>query len=231
MRAVILGLGLFASVGAHAADLAVRAVPVPLPLFSWTGFYVGGQIGGATLRDRLVETDVCVPACIDSATGNPSGVIGGAHAGFNWQSGAIVFGIEADIEGASLSHTTIYPLSAPDTFGSSIPVQGSVRGRIGYAFNQVLIYATGGAAIADIEHRYFEAVAGATQTLSTTRTGWTIGGGIEYSLAQHWSARVEYRYSDFGHRTDAPAIVFPARFRENHSETENAVRIGVSYHF
>ena len=165
MRAVILGLGLFASVGAHAADLAVRAVPVPLPLFSWTGFYVGGQIGGATLRDRLVETDVCVPACIDSATGNPSGVIGGAHAGFNWQSGAIVFGIEADIEGASLSHTTIYPLSAPDTFGSSIPVQGSVRGRIGYAFNQVLIYATGGAAIADIEHRYFEAVAGATTPL------------------------------------------------------------------
>lgn len=219
---------------AVAADLPVRQAPpplaAPLPIFTWTGLYVGAQVGAGWQRDSLAESDVCVPGCIDRATGRSTGVIGGGHIGYNWQVGGVVLGVEGDFEGTSLQHRTIYPLSSPDTFSSSIGWQSSVRGRLGYAFDRVLVYGTGGVAFADIRHSYYEATARISQSFSDTRTGWTAGGGVEYALSGPWSMRVEYRYSDFGKQTDVPNVVFP-RFVERHVETEHAVRAGVSYHF
>lgn len=226
----LIGLG----VSAFAADLPVRQAPppfaAPLPIFTWTGFYVGAQVGAAWQRDRLAEYDVCVPGCVDRATGRSTGVVGGGHVGYNWQVANVVLGVEGDFEGTSLSHTTVYPLSAPDSFSSNIRWQSSVRGRLGYAFDRVLVYGTGGVAFADIQHTYREATTPASQSFSDTRTGWTAGGGIEYALGGNWSTRVEYRYTDFGKKTDVPAVVFP-RFIERHVETEHAVRVGVSYRF
>jgi outer membrane immunogenic protein len=220
--------------GAYSADLPARQapplLPVALPVFTWTGFYIGAQVGAAWQQDRLEEIDVCTPGCVDRATGRSTGIIGGGHVGFNWQAGAVVYGLEGDFEGTDLHHSTVYPLSAPDRFSSNIRWQSSVRGRLGYAFDRVLIYGTGGVAFADIRHRYYEATAPASQSFSDTRTGWTAGGGVEYALGGNWSTRVEYRYTDFGKKTDVPDVVFP-RFVERHAETEHAVRVGVSYRF
>jgi len=220
--------------GALAADLPTRLAPVPVfapvPIFTWTGFYVGAQVGVGWQRDRLAEIDVCTPGCVDRATGRSTGIIGGGHVGFNWQTGAVVYGLEGDFEGTDLHHSTVYPLSAPDRFSSSIRWQSSVRGRLGYAFDRVLVYGTGGVAFADIRHSYYEATAPASQSFSDTRVGWTAGGGVEYALGGNWSTRVEYRYTDFGKKTDVPDVVFP-RFVERHNETEHAVRVGVSYRF
>jgi outer membrane immunogenic protein len=219
--------------GAVAADLPVRSVaPVfaPVPVFTWTGPYVGAQIGAGWQQDRLAESSICVPACVDRVTGRATGVIGGGHVGFNWQSGPLVVGAEADIEGTGLHHRTIYPLSSPDTFSSEIEWQSSVRGRLGFAVDRTLVYATGGVAFADIRHNYYEASAGISQAFSDVRTGWTVGGGIEYAITDNFTARVEYRYTDFGTKIETPAFVFPG-FVENHTETQHAVRVGASYKF
>ena len=162
--------------------------------------------------------------------GRADGFVGGAHAGFNWQAGVLVFGVEGDLEAARLRHRTVYPLSAPDTFSSETEWQGSLRGRLGFAIDRALVYATGGIAFADIRHTYFEAIARASQSFSSTRTGWTVGAGIEYAFTPNWTARVEYRYADFGRKIDVPAAVFPG-FIEEHEETQHAVRVGVSYKF
>jgi outer membrane immunogenic protein len=211
-RALLSPIALLAlGAGALAADLPARQAPppifTPVAVFSWTGLYVGAQVGAAWQRDSLAEADVCVPGCVDRVTGRSTGIIGGGHFGFNWQAGG-----------------------APDRFSSSIRWQSSVRGRLGYAFDRVLVYGTGGVAFADIRHSYYEATAPASQSFSDTRTGWTAGGGVEYALGGNWTTRVEYRYSDFGKKTDVPAAVFP-RFVERHVESEHAVRVGVSYKF
>ena len=219
---------------AFAADLPARLAPAPVfasaPIFTWTGLYAGAQVGAGWYEDRLSEFDVCAPRCRDSAPGRSTGVVGGGHVGYNVQFGGLVVGVEGDFEGTTLSHTTVYPLSAPDTFRSEIGWQSSVRGRLGYAFDRVMIYGTGGVAFADINHTYREATTPITQSLSDVRTGWTAGGGVEYALSNNWSARVEYRYADFGAKNDVPAIAFP-RFIERHTETVQSVRVGFSYKF
>ncbi|MDB5650020.1 MAG: Porin, partial [Hyphomicrobiales bacterium] len=195
-----------------AADLPLRNAPIramPLALFTWTGFYVGAQIGAGWQRDRLTELDSCTPCSADTASGRSAGIIGGVRAGANWQTGAFVFGVEADFERTNLRLRTLYPASAPDAFSSHVDWQGSVRGRLGYALDRVLVYLTGGVAFADISHGYdrFDPVPGspgvytlgATQSTSRVRTGWTLGSGLEYALSTSWSANIEYRYTDFGH--------------------------------
>lgn len=226
--ALLLSAGL-----ASAADLPSRNAPLRqiAPVFTWTGFYAGAQLGVGWQRDRLVE-DCVIPCGLDTATGRSTGVLGGVHAGYNWQASAFVFGMEADFELTNLRHTTIYPASAPDSFGSSIRWQGSVRARAGYAFDRLLLYVTGGVAFADIKHTYnlTPPPGFASESDSDLRTGWTLGAGAEYAFTNNWSARVEYRYTDFGRRTDAPAI-FGGAFNNRHRETQQAVRAGVSYRF
>jgi outer membrane immunogenic protein len=141
-------------------------------------------------------------------------------------------GVEADAELTSLDHSTFYPLSTPDTFGSRVRWQGSARARAGYAFDRVLVYVTGGIALADIRHSYnlTPPPGFASESESRVRAGWTLGGGVEYAVTRNWSARLEYRYTDYGRRTDAPAI-FGGTFNQRHRETQQAVRAGVSYRF
>jgi outer membrane immunogenic protein len=244
ISATLAGVLLSVSLAA-AADLPVRNYPIRqtlLPVFTWTGFYAGAQIGAAWQRDRLTETDTCGLCIPDVAHGHGAGVLGGLHAGANWQTGALVVGLEGDMELANLRLRTVYPSSAPDAFSSHIGWQGSFRGRLGYAIDRLLIYATGGLAFADIRHSYdrFDLVPGpnalytlgASESMSRVRTGWTLGGGLEYAFTNAWSANIEYRYTDFGRRTDVPAIfsVFNT-FSEHHRETQQAVRTAVSYRF
>lgn len=209
-----------------AADLPRGGPPpaayVPPPaMFSWTGFYVGLDIGYAWQNARAVNT-VFGPAPLVLSP-SPKGAIGGGFLGYNYQLGSIVVGVEGDIEGSGVS--------ASGPFGAKLSqnVRGSVRGRLGYALDRALFYATGGVTIGDVTFSApgfpFPIAGGA----STTRAGWNAGGGLEFAFTPNWTGRVEYRYSDLGTATfAAPAALVPAnavRIRDN------AVRAGVAYKF
>jgi outer membrane immunogenic protein len=218
---------LLASVGAiaiagsaFAADLPYRGPPPvylpPPPIFTWTGIYVGGQVGYAWGTDPIDENNFVFPAANAFFNDKPNGVIGGAHAGYNLQfpgwnwfsSSGIVIGLEGTVDGSSLTGTRTSASGV--TISTRTETQGSIRGRLGLAWDRVLIYGTGGAAFAGVDDNYrtaFGAPFAVDEQDSKTRTGWTAGGGIDYAITPNWSIGVEYRYSDFGRSTDYPAVV------------------------
>ncbi len=225
--ALILG-----TAGASAADMAARPytkAPVAIAsVYNWTGFYLGAQVGYAWGDNRTTE--------FLTATGLPSGFnrnytsdgfVGGAHAGYNWQFGQFVFGLEGDIEGADIKGG--YRLANTNGTDFRIDAQASIRGRLGVAFNNSLLYVTGGAAFADIEHTYVAANT-VFEGVSSTRTGWTVGAGWEYGFTPNWSARLEYRYTDFGSYRERSLVSFPGFTYEDHP-VYHTVRAGISYRF
>jgi outer membrane immunogenic protein len=224
IRRFLLPLSGFAALTpALAADIPYQQPPQPaaaVPLFSWTGVYLGGQIGYGWGGDTLTVYPYGF-----GTNFVPNGVIGGAHAGYNYQINQIVAGLEGDVEGTGISRN--YNPGGV-LYGTEIPVQGSIRGRLGVAFDRALIYATGGAEFAGFNTSY---TGFGYEQFSHTLAGWTVGGGIEYAVTNNWSIRAEYRYADFGHLTDYTPFVFGPASTVTHHETENAVRVGFSYKF
>jgi outer membrane immunogenic protein len=230
---------LLASVGAtaiagsaFAADL--RPPPVylpPPPVFTWSGLYMGGQIGYAWGSDPIEVASVFGPP---NAFFNdkPQGVIGGAHLGYNLQIAQWVAGLEGTVDGTSVEGSRT-SAGGFVTMSTREDVQGSIRARIGIAFDRFLIYGTGGAAFTNMTNGYSLGFPFFQQETDTkTRSGWTVGGGLEYAVTNNWSIRAEYRYSDFGRSPD-----FPFPFITNgtvvftHHLTQNQVQAGFSYHF
>jgi outer membrane immunogenic protein len=217
--------GLAIAAPAFAADLPYHQAPpveAPIvPLFTWTGLYLGGQIGYGWGTDTLTV----YPAGFGTNF-TPNGVVGGAHVGYNLQMNQFVAGLEGDVEGTGIRRN-YSPGGA--TYNTKLPVQGSIRARFGVAFDRALLYATGGVEFAGFNTSYTGI--GIFDSQSHTQAGWTIGGGIEYALTNNWSLRAEYRYTDFGHFTDTTPIAFGFGSSVQHHETENAVRAGFSYKF
>jgi outer membrane immunogenic protein len=260
---ILASAGVIAMTGStFAADLAPP--PPPPPPFTWSGVYLGGQIGYAWGKDNVSwsGTDANTLDIVGGSFGEgPSGVIGGAHLGWNIQPNPwFVFGIEGTVDGAGLRKSVVAPLAdiAGGTFGSltassNASVQGSVRGRLGIAFDRLLLYGTGGVAVTSYNTNYidttgfFTTFPGTNDSISVTRAGFTAGGGIEYAITDNWSVRAEYRYSNFGHVTDFPfsnpnAFIsfnqnapFPAPagsfFVAQHYLNESQVQVGFSYRF
>ncbi len=206
--------------GAPAADMPVKATKaVVVAPYNWTGFYFGADIGGGWGRH---DRSVVPPGFQNSYTSR--GVIGGLHAGYNWQSNAFVFGLETDInltgikgddggDGGTLDQTKVKWL-------------GSLRGRVGYAWDRVLVFATGGWAYSRLEHFNNN---GAGETISKTRNGWTLGGGIEYALNANWLIRAEYRHYRLGTYQNLTPTNGILPFEV--SNRLNTVTAGVSYKF
>ena len=203
---------------AFAADLPSRRappvyIPPPIPVFTWTGFYIGGQVGYGFGEDSL-----------NGRVTHPHGVLGGAHIGYNFAgipgfglgTGGLVFGVEGDVDGTDYRDTV-----GVTTIKSNI--QGSARGRLGFAVDRALFYATGGAAIAEFDTTYTAPIVAVP---SHTRVGYTVGGGVEYAITTQWSLRAEYRYSDFGSFTDPVGRVVNTR-----RETMQRAQVGFSYKF
>jgi outer membrane immunogenic protein len=220
---------------AMAADLPSRKAPpvafVPPPVFTWTGFYIGGHVGYGweNVRERGFVTGVP----FYDFRYNAQGVVGGGHVGFNWQVNQFVFGMEGDVDGNGIRRTVSNPFFFP--FPTNVTtyragVGGSIRGRIGVAFDRALFYATGGVAFQDfrITNGYGFGL-GIDGVYNTTRAGYTVGGGIEYAFTNNWLVRVEYRYSDYGTfnnaSTIAPGLFYRERIRDNR------VVGGLSYKF
>ena len=256
-----LGVALFGAIAcrpAHAADLPigvpVYSAPILLP-FTWAGFYFGLNLGGHLGNDKVTTTTDTAggfgpagAAAIDAAspgTFNPSGVTFGAHAGYNWQFGDAVVGIEADANGvmgnASRTVATI-PVVAPGDFLFNSVKQPSflmtVRPRLGWAFDHTLLYVTGGYAFETVQvvdtFGYFGASVPVSSNVTGKSSGWTAGGGVEYAFYKNMSARVEYLFVDLnGFSSPIPGVASagPSTVNVNHKYTDNIIRAGLSFYF
>ena len=207
MNKIVVGIVALIAAGwtmsARAADLqygsrAPYTVNQPLNVYSWAGPYLGGNLGYAWGE-------------VDNNPTKPSGFVGGIQGGYNWQTGPWVFGIEADIQATGASDTF-----APWKFSN--PWFGTVRGRAGYAFNNILFYGTGGLAFGGLRAETF----GLSE--SHTSAGWTVGVGTEFGLAQNWSAKIEYLYVDLAN-SDFSVTGASNGYRFG------LVRAGLNYHF
>ena len=190
----------------------------PVPVFSWTGFYVGINGGYAWGKSDWTSTAT-------TGSTNPDGGLIGGTFGYNLQTGNWVWGIEGDIDYTWIKGT--------DTTGSGLCTGagcqtkntwfGTIRGRIGYAFGRWLPYFTGGGAFGDVK---MTANTGLSET--ETRFGWTVGAGVEYAFLSPWTAKLEYLYSDLGDSTCSAAtcgVSTTVGFKTN------IVRVGLNYRF
>ena len=201
-----------AGVGAaSAADMAVKARPVPVPVFSWTGCYIGGSIGGKWARAEdsvVIPAAAPVPLTTIGYTAEPSTWLVGGQAGCNMQSGNWVFGVEADAHAQRWSSlvTTLagvpVPFVAGDQYGLSSDWQASVRGRVGYAMDRTLFYVTGGVAFTEIKsYSNWIPFGGFPGTIAYDKQvafGGTIGAGLEYAWTNNFTVGVEGRYTWYG---------------------------------
>jgi outer membrane immunogenic protein len=211
--------------GAYAADLSypVKAPPVVvIPVFSWTGFYLGANVGYGGDKfnypfdaSREIE-DREVFALDGEFKLSSSGFFGGGQIGYNYQfDNSWVIGVEADfqwsgIEGelsgdASLNINENFVGSADFSAGSEVEWFGTIRGRLGYAWDKVFLYGTGGAAYGKVKSHYSINIDPAqgegfdrSESVSDTQWGWTVGAGLEYAITNNWTFKTEYLYVDLG---------------------------------
>jgi outer membrane immunogenic protein len=216
-----------AASAASAADIPVQ-MPVKAPVvaaaaYNWTGFYVGGHVGAATMRTRTIDRIGYNVIAGDVWTYNSRGFIGGAQAGYNWQGGPVVFGIEADVGYLGVSGSAPAPASVlffnGDTRGETrSDFYASVRGRLGLAIDNWLLYATGGwigvnTRISVIDACFVAPCGAAVINATNTkfRSGWTAGGGVEvgFGVGSPWTVKVEALVFDLGTQTVAAPAAFP----------------------
>lgn len=243
----------------YAADLPTRKAPPVFapPAFTWAGGYAGVNVGVGFLNSKA--DPACVnPGGVSLGTGcavapflslDSAGVLGGAQVGYNWQFNSVVAGLETDFQGSGIQKSSTITGTFPQTGGTFTPLGtisakeelnyfGTVRGRLGYAYDRLLIYATGGLIYGDTSlsfSRVFPAVsfAGSDDSL---RVGGVVGGGLEYAFDDHWSAKIEGLYYSFGSSKTLLATALPApngfqtgfKFRDGDGEI---VRVGLNYRF
>ncbi len=200
---------------AVAADLPL-AQPAPFESrFSWTSCYLGGHLGGGFARKditdpvQLVQDSFAgapVTAGITTVSPSPRGVVVGGQIGCDYQfANSMVIGIEGAVSGSTMKASRIVglPLSVPDValVRASTDFLPSVTARIGYAMDNVLLYAKGGVALAGDRFNVDGTFGGVPYTFQglDNRIGWTAGGGVDWAFSRHWSANIEYDYYRFGH--------------------------------
>lgn len=209
---------------AFAADLPSRVAaqapaPAAVPVTDWAGLYVGLQggydWGHSSQRDsgHVADGDYSV-----------SGPLFGGTVGYALQNGSLVYGVEGDAAWSNLRGSSA-SCGTGHVCGTKVDAFGTLRGRVGMSFGSTLLFATGGAAIANI-NAYDVTAPGYSDT--ATRLGWTVGAGVEQKLTGNWSAKAEYLYAGFarsGYFTIAPNT------QEKVDLNMNVVRVGVNYKF
>jgi outer membrane immunogenic protein len=239
-------------VSAHAADLPMKAAPMPAQVWSWTGFYVGAHAGAGWGTTETTLTSIAVPGVGVGAVGLPlaqnsrSGFLGGGQVGYNYQSGWAVFGIQGDIAGMDVKGTT--PCIIAISCTSKSDWLATATGRIGgVVADRALIYIKGGGAWMHNDQSATVSAAGglglgglgggALTSASSTAQGWLLGFGTEYAFSSNWSAFLEYDYIDFqGKNVAFPlngALGFPAGSVINADVVNklSIAKVGVNYKF
>jgi outer membrane immunogenic protein len=284
LRFLLGGIALAALIvgPALAADMPVKApvykAPPPVVVYNWTGFYVGVNAGyswgdwkpgsnfpvfdGTTTffppNSGFINNWDCGsfgPFCATQA--NVRGALGGAQAGYNWQSDKWLLGIEGDMQATAQKRvengTIIYTGISTSTCASAgptpclvtvsnrweLPWLGTLRGRLGFASDRWLFYATGGLAVGEArssftftENQY--ANVALTVPSSVVKAGWTLGAGVEAAVGNNWSVKAEYLFIDLGSHTVSaanPTGYGPLVFNQSYNIRDNIVRVGIIYLF
>ncbi|HZP75686.1 MAG TPA: outer membrane protein [Pseudolabrys sp.] len=219
---------------AQAADLGARpvykAAPAMVPAFTWTGFYVGGNIGFASTRSSVANDPSSPIAWLNGPiSANGTKFIGGLQAGYNWQIQNFVLGLEGDISfGSGTRSGTGTSLGGTDIFSSRLSWLSTIRGRLGVAFDRLLVYGTGGVAFAKFNDTLTDTFP-FTATPSSNQTGWAAGAGLEYAFTEHWTVRGEYLHAGFRSRTalDSAGNGYVFAFKDS----VDIGRVGINYKF
>jgi len=277
-------IGALAFAGAAlAADLPARTytkAPMMSPVFSWTGFYVGGHVGagwgtttseldvGRTLANNgLDPADAALALVLPIAQTQMNGFLGGVQAGYNWQSGLMVFGIEGDFSGADIKGNA--PCLLILNCGSKVDWTADITGRLGVTVGERgLLYVKGGAAWINRKFSVGNGASlsfpdgngdtivmsgGVNGSVTNTRLGALLGAGIEYSVTNNWSVKLEYDYMDFeSQNVNVPMVAagsvdhigggkgptfniangsFPFLANVNLKDQVHTVKVGANYHF
>ena len=252
--------GLTLAGSALAADLPVRAPPpYAPPLFTWTGFYVGvnggvdfnrvavSRIGSARWRTSGFASDIANSNFFQGVNPNlnGTGAAGGVQIGYNYQINQIVVGAEADIDALSARKSSIIGPTAvvggnPQTLVQSARTTylATVRARLGLAVDRWLVFVTGGVAFGDNKFSgsviFNNTVPIYTGSVSRTRTGYALGGGVEYAVTNNWTVKAEYIYANLGTTSfigAGPNAVAGYTITHRARLQENLVRVGINYKF
>jgi outer membrane immunogenic protein len=227
MKKFLLGTVALVALGAApamAADMAARpymkAPPaVMAPIYNWTGFYIGGHIGGSWSGNNNIDA-------------NAGRFLGGLQAGADYQFAPNwVVGIEGQYSWlGSNNRTTTFPTVPVGVYTNNERGLGSVTGRLGYTWGPALLYAKGGYAYSDYSESLTAGGVPVAFTLNNSHhNGYTVGGGLEYMFAQNWSAKVEYQYFNFG-KTNFVTPVALTGFGSATND-EHTIKAGINYRF
>jgi outer membrane immunogenic protein len=263
----VIGVAILLIAAAFTTAYADATAPkAPSPACLWCGFYLGGNAGWAWGSDAVSTTssfpsgfgfqavDVAAINTAASPTLDSNGLVGGVQAGYAWQFGHAVFGIEADADFPSLKNSQAGTFPFPSTlpggvfgpptvyFNTMTTVSTdwlvTVRPRVGWAVNNWLLYVTGGLAVGredftqtvNLVSPYF-----LSDTFSATQAGWTAGGGLEVMPTPNWSLRAEYLYVDLGTTPANSGLITPpfgsVAFSNAMRLTTSMARVGLDYHF
>jgi outer membrane immunogenic protein len=277
--AAVMACALAGVTAASAADMAPRMytkAPIPVAIYDWTGFYIGGNVGygwgragtdGTQTGTQSVSEFAAISGALRpgfpvvtplasaplSGRSNLNGVIGGGQAGYNWQRGTWLFGLETDIQGSGQRGSSDVctlagcpPGSTVFTANYKLDWFGTARGRIGFLpTDRVLLYATGGLAYGGVS----ASAPLIPLSWGSTRAGWTVGAGAEAAIDNNWSVKLEYLYMDLGNvgggSTTSTTVVTqlgtPVRFNTVTTTaltsafstrfTDNILRVGSNYRF
>ena len=236
---------------AVAADLGNPGAAPPIltsPLYNWTGFFAGGNVGYSYGKTNFTVANTANPGTtidggsqslaqrIDSYNESGSWSVG-AQAGYNYMfANRLVLGGVADFNAATFPNynglstggvSTV--LGGTETFSDNILDSGTFRGRIGYAPGNWMVYATGGFAWAYDNRTVSNANTGGLYTSPRARAGYALGGGVEAPFIPHWTAFLEFMYNNYGHNTSVSYPLDGTKFTSN--STTEQVKFGLNYHF
>ncbi len=221
-----------------AAELkrSVSVLPLQAPGYDWTGFYIGAHVGGTWSATNGSTIDAATGAASAPIYGSVPDWHGGIQAGYDaMMPSRLVIGITGDVSSGGTSVTTSTDASGTSTSRLTVFDSESVRARLGYARENVLLYATGGWAWSSDQYIRTQlagtlnlATAGTDEAVNSYLSGWTAGGGIAVAFAQDWSAFAEYRYTDYGSST----VTLPfSRLSTTSTVKVSAINVGVDYKF
>lgn len=234
LLAASLALAAFMTTAAvRAADLPSKmyskAPLMAAPVANWTGWYAGIAGGIGWGRDQIFRP---FDGSVTPTLTKSGGIVGGTL-GYNWQSAAFVYGLEADASWANIdpqgSDANVFPTCTAGgvgTCGTELQFLATARARAGYLITPgILLFGTGGVAFGELKESV--TALGATTTASELRVGWTAGGGVEAMLGGNWTGKIEYEHVDLGNGPTTP--VFAGLTWESQSWKADIVRVGLNY--
>ena len=248
---VIASVALLASIAARAADLPPAPAPLPrapvayipaAPVFTWTGFYIGGNLGAGRNHGTIADTF----GLYNWGVNNQTTFVGGGQVGANYQFNSFVVGVEGDFDWFANNNNSGGGTAIAGLGGVGTTISGSnngrwlttVTGRLGYAFDRVLVYAKGGGAwVGSNNLTLLNVGTGATVSFGNgnTNTGWVVGGGLEYAFFNNWTAKVEYDYVGLNSFNFTVPATFPGGVAGDTFVTSSRniqmVTVGINYLF